>query len=300
MKTDAKTCTGPCKALPRQAKPRWLKKSLPKGGDYQRVTRLLSEAGLHTVCQEASCPNMFECFSKNTSTFMILGSQCTRNCRFCNVGSRPPQPVDPEEPQKLARAVLDLKLNYVVITSVTRDDLPDGGASHFARVIGAVKEAGPDIQVEVLIPDFQGDTEALKTVIKAKPDVINHNIETVADLYDRVRPQALYRRSLDLLRKVKDIAPDMPAKSGIMVGLGETRDQLVRTFTDLHDHGCDLLTIGQYLQPSKAHLNVEKFYSPEEFAELEKTAREIGFSQVAAGPFVRSSYKAKELFQKNG
>lgn len=281
----------------RQGKPRWLKKSMPKGGDYQRVTRLLSEAGLHTVCQEAACPNMFECFSKNTATFMILGSNCTRNCRFCNVTANSPTPVDPDEPKRVADTVLKLKLTYVVVTSVTRDDLPDGGASHFARVIQAIKKADPGIRVEVLIPDFQGDVKALETVAKAEPDVINHNIETVKGLYSRVRPQALYQRSLDLIRHVTERFPGLPAKSGIMVGLGETPEELGATFQDLYDHGCNILTVGQYLQPTRDHLSVEKFYSPEEFEQLDRMARDIGFKQVAAGPFVRSSYKAGELFE---
>ncbi|MDQ1269031.1 MAG: lipoyl synthase [Thermodesulfobacteriota bacterium] len=281
----------------RKGKPRWLKKSMPKGGDYQRVTRLLSEAGLHTVCQEAACPNMFECFSKNTATFMILGSNCTRNCRFCNVTSNAPTPVDPDEPQRVAETVLKLKLTYVVVTSVTRDDLPDGGASHFARAIQAIKKAGPRIRVEVLIPDFQGDLKALETVAKAELDVINHNIETVKNLYARVRPQAQYQRSLDLIQNVTKRFPGLQTKSGIMVGLGETIEELEATFQDLYDHGCNILTVGQYLQPTRTHLSVEKFYSPQEFEQLDRMAREIGFKQVASGPFVRSSYKARELFE---
>jgi lipoic acid synthetase len=285
----------------KKRKPAWLKKHLPRGGDYARVTRLLSGARLHTVCQEANCPNMFECFSKDTATFMILGDQCTRHCRFCNITARPPLPVDPDEPARVAKAALDLGLHYVVVTSVTRDDLQDGGAAHFAAVIRAIKKMGQDtgqtIRVEVLIPDFQGDVNALKTVMDAGPDVINHNIETVADLYVQARPEAVYHRSLDLLRNVKRLNPDMPAKSGIMVGLGETRAQLEKTLRDLADHGCDMLTIGQYLQPTRNHLPVEKFYPPEEFDDLAETARHMGFKKVASGPFVRSSYHAEELFQ---
>lgn len=288
-----------CKTITKR-KPAWLKKSLPKGGDYQRVTRLLSKANLHTVCQEANCPNMFECFSKNTSTFMILGDQCTRHCRFCNVTAEPPCRVDPDEPANVAKTVMDLGLTYVVITSVTRDDLDDGGAGHFADVIQAVKQAGEKenmkIRVEVLIPDFKGDTRALKKVIAARPDVINHNTETVADLYPRVRPEAEYSRSLELLQKVKEIAPDMPTKSGIMVGLGETKTQLESTMNDLFEHRCEILTIGQYLQPTRDHLAVEKYYTPEEFEDLKALAEQIGFRQVASGPFVRSSYRAEELF----
>lgn len=281
----------------RQAKPSWLKKGLPKGGDYQRVKRLLSKSKLHTVCQEANCPNMFECFSKDTSTFMILGSACTRNCRFCNVTPAQPLPVDPLEPMRVANAARDLGLKYVVVTSVTRDDLDDGGASHFAATIKAIKNTLPDNpKVEVLIPDFQGNTDALKIVVDAKPEVINHNIETVAQLYSRVRPEADYQRSLDLFKQVKAIDKHMPVKSGIMLGLGETVEQLEQTISDLFDHGCDILTLGQYLQPTHAHLNVEKYYSPEAFEQLEQKARQIGFKRVAAGPFVRSSYQASELF----
>ncbi|MDZ7665190.1 MAG: lipoyl synthase [Desulfotignum sp.] len=285
----------------KKGKPAWLKKHLPRGGDYARVTRLLSGAKLHTVCQEANCPNMFECFSKDTATFMILGDQCTRHCRFCNITARPPLPVDPDEPARVAKAARDLGLHYVVVTSVTRDDLPDGGAAHFAAVIRAIRQMGKDVgqtvRVEVLIPDFQGDLQALKTVMDAGPDVINHNIETVADLYMQARPEARYQRSLELLRNVKRLNPDMPAKSGIMAGLGETRSQLEQTLQDLVDHGCDMLTIGQYLQPTRNHLPVEKYYPPEEFDELADIARHMGFKKVASGPFVRSSYNAEELFE---
>ncbi len=279
------------------SKPSWLKKSLPKGGDYQRVRGLLANAGLHTVCQEANCPNMFECFSKNTATFMILGSECTRNCRFCNVAPGSPLPVDQDEPVRVAKAALDLKLKYVVVTSVTRDDLEDGGALHFADTIKAIKATlSRDSKVEVLIPDFQGNIEALKIVVCAKPDVLNHNIETVPSLYPSARPEASYQQSLDLLRRVHTIDDSMPVKSGIMVGLGETMKELEQTMTDLFNHGCDILTIGQYLQPTKAHLKVEKYYSPDEFKGLEKKAGRIGFKKVAAGPFVRSSYNAQDLF----
>jgi lipoic acid synthetase len=279
------------------SKPSWLKKSLPNGGDYQRVRSLLSTAGLHTVCQEANCPNLFECFSKNISTFMILGSECTRNCRFCNIVCGSPLPVDPDEPMKVARAALDLGLKYVVVTSVTRDDLEDGGASHFAETIKAIKATLPDDpKVEVLIPDFQGNFEALKMVVSAKPDVLNHNIETVPSLYPIARPEANYQQSLNLLQIVHTIDTLLPVKSGIMVGLGETMEELEQTLTDLYNHGCDILTLGQYLQPTKAHLTVKKYYSPDEFLQLEKKARRIGFKKVAAGPFVRSSYNAQDLF----
>ncbi|MBA3010808.1 MAG: lipoyl synthase [Proteobacteria bacterium] len=293
-----------CSNTPKKGKPAWLKKRLPLGNDYQRVKNLLSDARLSTVCQAANCPNMFECFSKNTSTFMILGSECTRHCRFCNVTAGSPLPLDPDEPVRVARTAHQLGLTYVVVTSVTRDDLPDGGATHFAAVINAIKtgQAAPGdsektiARVEVLIPDFQGDIKALDIVVRAKPDVINHNIETVASLYETVRPEAQYQRSLDLLKNVKALDPLMPLKSGIMVGLGETTVEVARTLEDLFKHGCDIVTIGQYLQPTRAHLNVKKYYSPEEFKQLEQTAKKLGFSRVAAGPFVRSSYNAQDLF----
>ncbi len=276
-------------------KPAWLKKSLPKGGDYQRVRNLLSKAMLHTVCKEANCPNMFECFSKDTATFMILGSECTRNCRFCNITNNIPSPVDPGEPLRVAKAALDLNLKYIVVTSVTRDDLEDGGASHFAATLQAVRSMLTHAKIEVLIPDFKGDKDALQTVLSAKPDVLNHNIETVASLYPRVRPEAIYERSLSLFQTVKSMDPAMPVKSGIMVGLGETLEELEQTLRDLFSHGCDIITIGQYLQPTQNHLLVEKYYSPQEFEALEKTARKIGFEKIATGPFVRSSYQAHEL-----
>ena len=278
-------------------KPSWLKKKLPRGGDYQRVRNLISKAGLNTVCQEANCPNMFECFSKDTSTFMILGSNCTRNCRFCNIGFAPALPLDQDEPMRVAKAALDLNLKYVVVTSVTRDDLEDGGAAHFANTIKAIKNTLPNNpKVEVLIPDFQGNIEALKIVVSANPDVVNHNIETIPSLYSTARPEANYQQSLDLFKNVKAIKASMPVKSGIMLGLGERIEELEQTMEDLFKAGCDILTLGQYLQPTKAHLAVQKYYSPEEFKQLEKKARQIGFKKVAAGPFVRSSYNAQDLF----
>ncbi|MBU0972220.1 MAG: lipoyl synthase [Proteobacteria bacterium] len=300
-----------CKNAPKKGKPAWLKKRLPLGNDYQRVKNILSDARLSSVCQAANCPNMFECFSKNTSTFMILGSECTRHCRFCNVTAGAPLPLDPDEPVRVARTAHQLGLTYVVVTSVTRDDLPDGGAAHFAAVIAAIKtgqatpgdwkkteekKRDPVARVEVLIPDFQGDIKALEIVVRAKPDVINHNIETVASLYEKVRPEAQYLRSLDLLKNAKALDPAIPVKSGIMVGLGETTAQVIQTLEDLFNHGCDIVTIGQYLQPTRAHLGVKKYYSPEEFNQLEQAAQTLGFSRVAAGPFVRSSYNAQDLF----
>ncbi|MCG8637820.1 MAG: lipoyl synthase [Desulfobacterales bacterium] len=299
-------CNANCKSgSPAKGKPAWLKKKLPLGGDYQRVTRLLSESKLHTVCQEANCPNMFECFSKDTSTFMILGSQCTRHCRFCNVTAEAPMPVDPLEPQRVADASKELGLRYVVVTSVTRDDLPDGGARQFADTIKAIKSTLPTDgeskpRVEVLIPDFQGDVDALKIVVDAAPDVLNHNLETVASQYSRVRPEAVYQRSLDLIANVKRLNPEMLTKSGIMVGLGETVEELEQAMADLHAHGCDILTIGQYLQPTRDHLPVFTYYTPEQFEALGSKAKEIGFKRVASGPHVRSSYKAQDLFDDDG
>ncbi len=281
------------------AKPPWLKKSLPKGGDYQKVRNLLSRAKLHTVCQEANCPNMFECFSKDTATFMILGSVCTRNCRFCNISQKEPISVDSDEPMRVAKAVQDLNLKYVVVTSVTRDDLDDGGAFQFANTIKAIKSTISDtIKIEVLIPDFQGNFKALKIVVDANPDVLNHNIETVPSLYPTARPEADYQQSLDLFKNVKSIDSSMTVKSGIMVGLGETMEELAQTMKDLYNNCCDIITIGQYLQPTKNHLKVQKYYSPEEFKIIEDKARQIGFKKIASGPFVRSSYNASDLFLK--
>ncbi len=283
----------------KSAKPPWLKKSLPKGGDYQKVRNLLSRAKLHTVCQEANCPNMFECFSKDTATFMILGLVCTRNCRFCNISQKTPIPVDSDEPMRVAKAVQDLNLKYVVVTSVTRDDLDDGGAFQFANTIKAIKSTISDtIKIEVLIPDFQGNFKALKIVVDANPDVLNHNIETVPSLYPTARPEADYQQSLDLFKNVKSIDSSMPVKSGIMLGLGETMEELAQTMKDLYNNCCDIITIGQYLQPTKNHLKVQKYYSPEEFKIIEDKARQIGFKKIASGPFVRSSYNASDLFFK--
>jgi len=281
----------------RVQKPSWLKRRLPTGPDFEQVKTLVNKGGLHTVCQEAKCPNMWECFSKHTATFMIMGSRCTRSCRFCAVDHGPIAQPDPKEPAKVAEAARKMGLSYVVITSVTRDDLPDGGAAFFAQTIQEVRKQIPDALVEVLIPDFQGNAEALKTVLKARPDVLNHNIETVPRLYSTVRPEANYNRSLEVLKQARQYDKSVATKSGLMLGLGELPDEISRTLEDLVKAGCCMLTLGQYLQPSKQHLQVERFIPPEEFDSWQKTALEIGFSQVAGGPFVRSSYHAKELFQ---
>jgi lipoic acid synthetase len=243
---------------------------------------------------------MWECFSQQTATFLIMGSRCTRNCGFCSVAQGPAGPPDPAEPARVAAAARQMGLSYVVITSVTRDDLADGGAAFFAETIEAVHRQIPCVRVEVLIPDFQGNAQALQTVLNAHPDVLNHNIETVPRLYATVRPQARYRRSLQLLSRVQKYAPGLPIKSGLMLGLGESWEEIRSTFKDLIDAGCRILTLGQYLQPSKAHLPVERFVSPAEFENWKDTALEMGFYGVASGPFVRSSYHAKELYQAVG
>ncbi len=281
----------------RTKKPSWLKRRLPTGPDYENVKALINKGGLHTVCQEAKCPNIWECFSKHTATFMIMGSRCTRSCRFCAIDHGPTTKPDPEEPARVAEAARKMGLNYVVITSVTRDDLPDGGATFFAQTIQEVQKQIPDALVEVLIPDFQGNAEAIKTVLKARPDVLNHNIETVPRLYPTVRPEANFDRSLEVLKQTRQYDRSIPTKSGLMLGLGELPAEISRTLEDLFKADCRILTLGQYLQPSKQHLQVERFVPPEEFVNWRKIALKIGFSQVAAGPFVRSSYHAKELFQ---
>jgi lipoic acid synthetase len=279
-------------------KPAWLRRRLPSGPEYERLRTLLRDHHLTTVCQQALCPNQFECFGRGTATFLLLGERCTRTCRFCAIGHGPLGPPDPDEPQHVAEAVRLLGLRYTVLTSVTRDDLADGGAAHFVAVVRAVRAVAPDTRVELLVPDFQGIAQPLATVLAAAPEVLNHNLETVPRLYAAARPQAIYARSLELLGRVRTIAPDTVSKSGIMVGLGETRAELRALFADLRQAHCDLLTIGQYLQPSRDHLPVSRFLPPEEFAELRDEALALGFRAVAAGPFVRSSYQAETLYPK--
>lgn len=279
-------------------KPSWLKRRLPSGPAYEGVRRLISQRQLHTVCQEARCPNIWECFSRRTATFLILGSNCTRSCRFCAVSSGSPTPLDPEEPERVAEAAEKMKLNYVVVTSVTRDDLADGGADHFAATIAAIRIKIPEAMIEVLIPDFQGNPEALQSVVTAAPDVLNHNLETVPRLYPKVRPQAVYLRSLELLKRAKTWSADLQTKSGLMLGLGESREEIQRTLKDLLNAGCNMLTLGQYLQPTANHLPVQRFIPPEEFDDWKQDALQMGFTQVASGPLVRSSYHAKELFEE--
>lgn len=281
-------------------KPPWLKVRIPSGPEYEQTRRLLRDSELHTVCQEACCPNMFECFSRHTATFLILGDHCTRGCGFCAVKHGPLLPIDPDEPRRVARAAASLNLTYVVVTSVTRDDLPDGGAAQFAATIDALRQRIAEVRVEVLIPDFQGSAESLSVVLAARPDILNHNIETVPRLYPTARPEAVYARSLQLLANVSARAPHIPTKSGVMLGLGENDEEIGQTLTDLRQAHCRLLTIGQYLQPSPQNLPVERYVPPSEFDHWRQIALEMGFEEVAAGPFVRSSYQAEKRFAHLG
>ena len=282
---------------PRLRKPPWLKQSIPAGATYQEVHRILQRSKLHTVCQEAHCPNLGECFSQGTATFLILGDRCTRNCRFCAVAHGPIGSPDIEEPRRVAEAVRNMGLRFVVVTSVTRDDLFDGGSGHFAQTIREIRRLVPKARIEVLVPDFQGSDRAVTTVVQARPDVFNHNLETVVRLYPKVRPGADYRRSLQLLKQVGELSPDIPTKSGLMLGLGESPEELRQALFDLLEVECRILTLGQYLQPSRDHLAVERFVPPEEFVEWREVALAMGFREVASGPFVRSSYRAGELYE---
>ena len=284
----------PLMERPFPRKPSWLKARFPAGERFSGIKSLLREHDLHTVCEEARCPNIGECFNAGTATFMILGDICTRACGFCDVTSGRPEGLDLLEPFRLAQAVERLGLDYVVITSVNRDDLEDGGAEVFAACIRAIRRRLPETQVEVLIPDFEGNWDALATVIEARPVVLNHNTETVPRLYRRVRPKARYQRSLELIRRVKELDPEMTTKSGIMLGLGETMDEVKQVLDDLRAHDCDLLTVGQYLRPSLKHLPIERFWHPDEFAEIADYAHSIGFRHAESGPLVRSSYHAAD------
>lgn len=275
--------------------PEWVKARYPSHETLE-LKKALRRKGLHTVCEEARCPNMGECFSRPTATFLIMGPSCTRNCGFCSVRSFSPAPLDPEEPGKVAASAKEMKLRYVVITSVTRDDLPDGGAGHFAKTIHALREAIPGAKVEVLTPDFKGSVDSLKTILSARPDVFNHNVETVPRLYPVVRPQADYMRSLLVLKNAKEIAPETPVKSGLMLGLGENSDEISKVLNDLRACGCEMLTIGQYLQPAKDKLAVIEYIEPEKFEELKGVALDMGFKSVASGPLVRSSMNAEEYY----
>ncbi|MFH1489738.1 MAG: lipoyl synthase, partial [Pseudomonadota bacterium] len=278
-------------------KPPWLRRRLPPTGLSATVTAAIRNRSLHTVCEEAHCPNQMECYGCGTATFLLLGPSCTRRCTFCTVDKSPVRPLDPGEPKRTAEAVAQLKLNYCVLTMVTRDDLHDGGARHMARTIMAVRSACPDVGIEVLVSDFGGDQDALGAVLMAKPHVLNHNLETVPRLYPEVRPQADYGRSLQLLARVAENSRHTAIKSGLMLGLGEKRDELLRTMDDLRESGCHLLTLGQYLAPSKRHHPVIRYVPPDEFAEYEEEALARGFYGVAGAPFVRSSYQADRLYK---
>jgi lipoic acid synthetase len=277
-----------------QKKPYWLRKKLMADPNRAAVAGILQNLGLNTICREANCPNSLECFAAGTATFLILGTNCTRNCAFCNVACGKPDELDPLEPEHIAEAVSALGIRYAVITSVTRDDLADGGASHFAKTVEAVRKRCPKTAIEVLIPDFQGDVAALSLVAEAAPDVISHNMETVKELYAKVRPQADYRRSLELIGNIRKLNPNIRSKSGIMLGLGETRDRVMETLGDLLRVGCEFLTIGQYLAPSKAHAEVREYVHPSIFSEYKTMAESMGFAFTASAPFVRSSYRAGE------
>ena len=274
--------------------PHWLKVKMPSGQNYNDLRHKMRESSLHTVCEEARCPNIGECWERKTATFMILGDTCTRACTYCAVNTGTPNGLDLEEPIRLAQTVESMLLNYVVITSVNRDDLPDGGAFIFSQCIKQIKKRLPECKVEVLTPDFEGNFESLATVVNAGPQTFNHNIETVRRIFPRVRAKGNYDLSLEVLRNVKQISGSMVTKSGIMVGLGETMDEITQTMKDLRDSDVDLLTVGQYLRPSEKHAPISKWYTPDEFKNIEVSGLELGFKHVASGPLVRSSYHADE------
>ncbi len=279
----------------RLRKPSWLRVKAPTTPAVKALKQILRENRLHTVCEEASCPNLTECFGHGTATFMIMGDICTRRCTFCDVAHGRPNPLDADEPKNLAKTLSILKLKYVVITSVDRDDLRDGGAGHFVDCIRAVRETSPQTQIEILVPDFRGRMDiALKIMEQSPPDVFNHNLENVPRLYKKIRPGADYQWSLTLIQRFKEMYPDIPTKSGLMLGLGESFDEVVDVLKDLRAHNCDMLTVGQYLQPSKHHMPVSRFVTPDEFKELEAVGYELGFTHVASGPLVRSSYHADQ------
>jgi lipoic acid synthetase len=278
-----------------QRKPDWIRVRLPASPDVERIKKILRKNGLSSVCEEAACPNLGECFSGGTATFMIMGDICTRRCPFCDVGHGKPNPLDEKEPAHLAQAIAEMQLNYVVITSVDRDDLRDGGAQHFADCIREARHLCPDLEVEILTPDFRGRMDiALDILENEAPDVFNHNLETVPRLYREARPGANYKWSLQLLKEYKSRRPDVLTKSGLMVGLGETKEEIFEVMRDMREHNIDMLTIGQYLQPSKDHLPVQRYVTPEEFDEYKSVADKMGFDRAACGPLVRSSYHADQ------
>ncbi len=286
--------------LTRKAKPTWLKVRAPSGENYTRIKGLLGDMKLATVCEEAKCPNMGECWGGGTATFMLMGEVCTRGCKFCNIKTGNPKGVlDPLEPEKVGYSIAQMDLEYVVITSVDRDDLPDQGSGHFARTIRTIKKLDPDLIVEVLTPDFRGQDDLIQNLVEAKPDVFAHNVETVERLQKKVRdPRAGYQQSMNVLALVKKIDPTRYTKTSLMLGLGETDEEILQTLKDLRAIDCDVVTFGQYLQPTQRHLNVEEFITPEKFQHWQKVAEEMGFLYVASGPLVRSSYRAGEFFMK--
>ena len=292
-----KTAKIPIKVIPMQGrparKPSWIRAKAPTGEKVTQLKSLLREQNLHTVCEEAACPNLGECFSHGTATFMIMGDVCTRRCPFCDVAHGRPKPLDLNEPEHLAQAIEKMQLKYVVITSVDRDDLKDGGAGHFSACIEAIRSRTPEVKIEILVPDFRRRMDiALSKLAECPPDVFNHNLETVKRLYRKARPGADYDWSLQLIKNFKAQHPELPGKSGLMLGLGETIDEVKQVLQDLREHNCDMLTLGQYLQPSRYHLQVERFVTPDEFAELGVYAKSLGFKNVASAPMVRSSYHA--------
>lgn len=299
-----KTARIPIKVIPLEQKlkkPEWIRAKLPSGQRFQEIKQILRSQKLHTVCEEATCPNIGECFSKGTATFMIMGDICTRRCPFCDVGHGRPEPLDVDEPKHLAETVAALKLRYVVITSVDRDDLRDGGAQHFADCITALRQQSPQTQIEILVPDFRGRLDlALDVLSQTPPDVMNHNLETVPRLYKQARPGADYQHSLDLLRKYKALNPHLSTKSGIMVGLGETDEEILDVMRDMRAHDIEMITIGQYLQPTDGHLPVLRYVSPALFAEFEREAYSMGFKHAAVGAMVRSSYHADQQAKEAG
>jgi len=278
----------------RERLPEFLKRPIIDTDKTRTVRKILKTNCLNTVCENARCPNKNECYTKNTATFLIMGNVCTRNCRYCNITCQKPEPLDINEPKHIANAVKDLGLKYAVITSVTRDDLPDGGAEHFANCIYEIKKLCPDTKIEILTPDFKNNENSLNTIIKANPNVFNHNIETVRAVFKTARPQGNYDNSLKVLKYIKENS-NIVTKSGMMIGLGETYEQIQETLSDLHNVGCDMITIGQYIQPSKEHLPVAKYYKPEEYETLKKLAASIGITRYQIGPLVRSSYNAASL-----
>ncbi len=276
-------------------KPEWIRVKIQGGTKSNKVNSLVSDLSLHTVCDEANCPNRMECYTRGTATFMILGRNCTRNCTFCNVTRKKPDKVDLKEPENVAKAISKLGLKHAVITSVTRDDLEDQGANQFARVVEEIRKTNPKVTIELLIPDMQGDEELIDIIIDSQPNILNHNVETVPELYPKVRPMARFERSIGLLDYVKKTKPNMRTKSGIMLGLGETKEQVLNVFKRLREINCDMLTIGQYLQPSAAHIPVVEYVTPEQFDEYKEIALSMGFKRVASAPLVRSSYYAEDF-----